>query len=117
MRRPPSLAALVAALPLAACFSGSPVPTESTAAQSATVEAASNGTVFSPATVTIVKGGSVTWTFGTFTHNVTFVSAPNAPANIPTTRNTSVTRQFPASGTFTYACTLHAGMVGSVVVQ
>ena len=115
MRRPLHLVA-VAALLSAGCFSEKPAPAEPIA-KTASVEAASQGTVFSPATVTIEQGGSVTWTFGTFTHNVTFLATPGAPTNVPTTRNGTATRTFAAPGTFAYACTIHPGMIGSVIVK
>jgi len=74
------------------------------------------GNTFSPSSVTIASGGTVTWTFGAVDHNVTF-SATGSPANIPTTRNVSVPRTFPNAGSFPYDCTIHSGMVGTVVVN
>jgi plastocyanin len=75
-----------------------------------------NGDQFTPSTVTIAPGGSVTWTFGSTVHNVGF-SAANAPANIPDVSNSQVSRTFATAGTFPYACSLHVGMNGTVVVQ
>ena len=71
---------------------------------------------FSPSTVTISTGGSVTWTFGSTLHNVNF-GGSNAPSDIPNSSNTSVSRTFLAAGSFPYACSLHTGMNGTVVVQ
>ena len=105
------------ALTLAACFSGDPAPTGPVAPQAATVEASATANIFSPVTVTIARGGTVTWTIGARRHNVTFVTAAGAPENVPTTLNEQVARVFPTSGTFAYNCTLHAGMIGTVVVQ
>jgi plastocyanin len=39
------------------------------------------------------------------------------PANISEQSSGSASRVFPNSGTFTYQCTIHPGMSGSVVVQ
>jgi plastocyanin len=78
------------------------------------------GTSFSPATVTIAAGGTVTWQFtGSTRHNVTFTgSAPPPGGNVPDTdAGGSAQRQFPAAGTYTYSCTRHSGMNGTVVVQ
>lgn len=73
---------------------------------------------FSPTSVTIQTGGSVTWsnTSGV-DHNVTFNPAAGAPANIGTHNTGSNSRTFSVAGTFGYQCTLHGGMTGQVVVQ
>lgn len=85
--------------------------------QSVTVNATPDLT-FSPATVTIAAGRSVTFRFGSVPHNVFFDAAQGAPADIPTaTTNASVTRTFNTAGTFTYDCHVHPGMSGTVVVQ
>lgn len=78
--------------------------------------AATAGNSFEPSTVTITKGGTVTWTFAAL-HNVTFdvAGAPNGTGNV-STGNASIT--FPAAGSFPYHCTIHgSGMSGTVVVQ
>ncbi len=80
----------------------------------ATVGAA--GLAFSPATVDVSAGGTVTWTFGSVPHNVTF-NTPGAPQNIPSLENGSASRDFPANGTYQYHCSLHAGMNGTVRVH
>ena len=74
------------------------------------------GSTFDPQTVTISRGGSVTWTFAAL-HNVTFGGTTGAPQNIPDQATGSAQRQFNTAGTFNYQCTLHAGMQGSVIVQ
>lgn len=77
------------------------------------------GTTFSPATVTIARGGSVTWQFiGSTRHNVTFSGTAPAGGNVPDTdAGGSASRTFAAAGTYSYSCTRHSGMNGSVVVQ
>jgi plastocyanin len=77
---------------------------------------ASDQNLFTPANVTIGAGGTVTWSFATVQHNVTF-GAAGAPANIVNSSGTSATRTFATPGTFDYDCTLHPGMHGTVVVQ
>jgi plastocyanin len=74
--------------------------------------------LFDPAQVDITQGGTVTWRFGTVTHNVTFTgTAAGTPANIDNTTSANKSAAFPTAGTFPYHCTLHAGMNGTVVVH
>lgn len=81
-----------------------------------TVVAGSNSNDFTPASVAIARGGTVTWTFGSVLHNVDFQGTAGAPASIPNTANASVARTFNSAGTFSYVCSLHSGMSGSVQV-
>jgi plastocyanin len=79
------------------------------------------GTSFNPGVVSVQQNGSVTWTnTAGVAHNVTF-SAAQAPlvngGNIPDHTSGSNTRSFPTAGTYGYACTIHSGMSGTVVVQ
>jgi len=72
---------------------------------------------FSPATVSVQRGGTVTWSNeGNVVHNVTFNGASGAPANIPNFSGSSATRTFTTSGSFSYQCTNHPGMNGAVTV-
>jgi len=71
---------------------------------------------FSPSCTTVPVGSTITWTWGanaTSGHNVTF------PAGLNSTTQTTGTfdRAFPTAGTFTYECTVHPGMAGSIRVQ
>lgn len=76
------------------------------------------GNSFSPASVTIAVGGTVTWQFtGSTRHNVTFSGTAPAGGNIPDTdAGGSAQRQFSTSGTYNYSCTRHSGMNGTVIV-
>jgi plastocyanin len=76
-----------------------------------------SGDVFTPGTVAIARGGSVTWTFGTTIHNVTFAGSAGAPNNIPNTSGGTESRTFTQAGNFSYVCTIHSGMNGQVVVR
>jgi len=81
-----------------------------------TVQATENAT-FNPATLTVAKGTTVTFTFGSLTHNVTFSTA-GAPTNIPDASGQSVSRNFPNAGVFNFTCTIHGSyMTGSITVQ
>ena len=112
--------AVLAALATAACFSEAPPPAAPpgpVAPMTAAVEAGSATNTFTPSSVTISKGGSVTWTIGTRRHNVVFFANPAAPAGVEAGTNVTASRTFTQSGTYPYNCSLHAGMTGTVVVQ
>jgi plastocyanin len=83
--------------------------------EAATVTAGASR-VFTPASVDIAAGGTVTWAFGTLAHTVTF-QTPDSPADVPETANDQIPRSFPAAGTYQYVCTIHPGMSGRVVVH
>jgi plastocyanin len=73
---------------------------------------------FNPATVTIIRNGTVTWSNNSgVAHNVTFGTATGAPANVTNMAMGSVSRSFSSAGTFSYQCTNHQGMGGQVIVQ
>ncbi len=74
---------------------------------------------FTPSSITVAAGTTVTFTFESVAHDVFFDNAPaGAPANISTpTANTSVTRTFPTAGRYVYNCHVHPGMSGVVIVQ
>lgn len=98
--------------------SSTPTTTPTTSTTPATNEViADDANTFNPATLTVSKGTTVTFTFKSVGHNVIFGNTAGAPANIPTSSNTSVARTFSTAGTFAYDCNLHPGMRGSVVVN
>lgn len=74
---------------------------------------------FTPRTVELNTGGTVTFEFGTLEHNLFFDNAPpGAPANVTApTRNQTVTRTFSTAGRFTYNCHIHPGMSGTIDVH
>lgn len=75
---------------------------------------------FSPPSVSITRGGTVTWTneSNSTQHNITFITSgsPSNAANFTASSGT-VSRTFPTAGTYSYHCTNHAGMDGTVKVQ
>lgn len=87
------------------------------AAGSVNVEAGANSNIFTPQDVKVAVGKAVTWTFRARSHNVVFESRPGVPPNIATTSSAEVSRTFNTAGDFSYECTLHPGMKGSVKVE
>ena len=74
---------------------------------------------FTPATVELTVGGTVTFDFGAVEHNVYFDNAPpGAPANITApSANETITRTFATAGQYRYNCHIHPGMTGIVNVH
>jgi plastocyanin len=70
--------------------------------------------VFSPKTIDVSVGDTVTWDWkGSAVHNVhapTFSSATQG-------KGKTFTHTFNTAGTFTYECTIHTGMKGTVNVS
>ncbi|MBA4070343.1 MAG: hypothetical protein C0497_00670 [Gemmatimonas sp.] len=89
--------------------------TPSTPAANEVIATTSN--TFTPSTLTVARGTTVTFTFQATIHNVIFANVAGAPANIPNTANSGVQRLFATAGTFGYDCSLHAGMTGTVIVN
>jgi plastocyanin len=74
---------------------------------------------FSPQSVVIKTGGTVTWTWGGAQfHNVTFTGGPTPrPADGPNqTTGTYTSGAITNVGTYTYHCTNHAGMTATLTV-
>jgi len=68
-----------------------------------------------PNPVTISVGGTVTWTNNdSMNHTATSDTGVFTGSMAP---GAKYSYTFPSRGTFAYHCTLHPGMVGSVVVQ
>jgi plastocyanin len=70
---------------------------------------------FSPASIVVSAGTTVTWTWaaGAAPHNVTFSDGNNSGDKSTGT----FSRTFSTAGTFNYSCTLHSGMNGTVKVN
>lgn len=80
------------------------------------------GASFSPVTLTVSAGTTVTWQNGDgVTHTVTNDPASPATFNLSLGNGATVTRQFPDTGHFPYHCTFHGspgtGMHGTIVVN
>lgn len=74
------------------------------------------GFAFTPATVTVARGGSVTWTNGDpVAHTATANDASWDTGSLAPATG-SKTLSFPNAGTFDYKCKFHSTMTGTVVV-
>ena len=73
---------------------------------------------FNPTPDTVSAGQvTFTWVNGTNGHNVTWLTGPGTlPANSSTMTSGTFNATL-AQGTYTYHCTIHAGMNGTIVVQ
>ena len=82
---------------------------------------ATQATSFAPTQITIKVQQSVAFAFLDGTpHNVAFkdrAQHPGVPADVPATTNDVVSRTFATAGTFPFDCTLHPGMTGQVIVN
>lgn len=76
------------------------------------------GLTFSPTDVVVKQNGTVRFIFPNVDHNVIWQPRiTGSPADIGILANQTVTRTFPTLGVFPYVCTLHNGMVGTIVVS
>jgi plastocyanin len=71
---------------------------------------------FSPVPDTVAVGSTVSFQFQDVLHTVTFDAAPSAVADIPATANAIAVRMF-AAGTYTYHCSIHPYMHGTIVAR
>jgi plastocyanin len=90
--------------------------TPSTPAAPATTNAVTvTDNLFDPSNVQVTPGTTVTWTWanGASLHNVTFGDGQISGDKSSGTYS----RTFSTAGTFSYTCTLHGGMSGTVLVK
>jgi plastocyanin len=71
---------------------------------------------FSPVPDTVAAGSPVMFQFQDVQHTVTFDTHPTAVADIPATANAIASRMF-AAGTYTYHCSIHPYMHGTIVAR
>jgi plastocyanin len=105
---------------IAGCTSSSnpsPGPVTSTASTSTASQnpVAIQNYAFSPSTLTIQKGANVTWTnYDSVQHHV--VSDSSAFSSPLLNKGDTYTRQFNNTGSFSYICSIHLYMKGTIVV-
>jgi plastocyanin len=83
----------------------------------ATTSVTMSGLQFKPTAILVSKGATVTWTNqDNFAHNVTF--SDNSVTSISDFSSGSKSTVMPqTAGTYSYRCTIHPGMNGTVTVQ
>jgi plastocyanin len=109
-----SLATLFAVLAAGGCSSDSNAPDT----PSGNTVTATPSQTFTPGTLSVSAGETVTFIFGSLAHNVFFDVHAGAPADIPgNNANKSVDRAFASAGTYTYTCHIHPQMHGTIIVQ
>ena len=82
------------------------------------VDVSMPGLTFSPADIVLKLNGTVRFVFPPTDHNVFFNAGQiGAPANINTIQNVTISRTFSTVGVYPFVCTLHNGMVGTVIVS
>jgi plastocyanin len=107
---------------VSATFAGLPGPTvftETATTPPTSAAVAVRDNAFDPQRGVVQSGGTVTWTWtGTNTHNLTFTGGPTPlPANQgDQTNGATAQRTLTTVGTYSYHCTHHTGMTGSVTV-
>ncbi len=84
--------------------------------QSGNVSASISGFAFVPATLTVTAGSTITWKNNdNVAHTVTADGAGFDSGNLAA--GATFSQDFPSKGTFTYHCSIHSGMKGTIVVQ
>ncbi|WP_369169841.1 plastocyanin/azurin family copper-binding protein [Streptomyces sp. R28] len=87
-------------------------------ASAATYRVAMSGYAFSPATLTVTAGSTVTWTNqDTAPHDVKTTSAPAAFHSPMLNKGGSWSFTFTTPGTYAYYCTVHPNMTARIVVR
>lgn len=82
------------------------------------VDVSMPGLTFSPADMVVKVGGTVRFIFPNLAHNVIWrPRLTGSPVDILPVSNTTITQTFTTAGVFPFVCTLHDGMVGTVVVS
>jgi plastocyanin len=118
------LLSLAACLVLAACGAGGTNTSASPDAPQPSATPSSSGAVsitnfaFTPATLTIIAGGAVTWTNNAplVTHTVTNDDGSSISFDHMVAPNETFSVHFTQSGTYHYHCNIHPFMHGIIVV-
>lgn len=104
---------IVVGLAVAAAACSDATGSGSTGGRSTTVTV--NNNFFTPSPDTMAAG-QVTFTWVGSGHNVTWLTGPSTPTN-SSTLSSGTYQATLVAGTYTYHCTVHDGMNGTIVVQ
>lgn len=83
----------------------------------ADIAVGANGNAFTPGDVDILSGGTVTFSWNGVTHNVTWLTTPASVQNITDRSTGSVPVTLNQAGTYSFHCTIHPGMDGTITVH
>jgi plastocyanin len=72
---------------------------------------------YTPTPDTLASGSQVTFAFQDVAHTVVFDGGPGGVADIGATSNANVQRTFATAGTYTWHCSIHPYMHGTLVAQ
>ncbi len=113
-------ASLILACTLTACGGGSTSSSDGGTAGDVSTSSGTGVTItdfaFSPATLTVAVGDTVTWTNqDTAAHTVTADDGTFDSGRLAT--GETFTETFDTAGTYAYHCTMHPGMVAEIVVE
>ena len=113
----PVIFVLLIAIVLTACSSGDATTSKTTASSTSSGNTVSIANfAFSPATLPIPAGTTVTWTNNdSTTHTVTSDNGVFDSGNLAPNATFSYT--FSNAGTFAYHCSIHTSMTGKIVVK
>ena len=93
------------------------VTVSSSIPSNADVSVGASGNAFNPADVDILSGGTVNFSWNGVTHNVTWQTTPASVQNIPDRSTGTVPVTLITTGTYSYHCTIHPGMEGTITVH
>ena len=99
---------------------GATTPTTSGNAMAVSIISDANGFGFSPKTITIKVGTTVTWTNMTSSsHTVTSDDGKSFDSGIsnPIASGATFSHTFMTAGTFAYHCQIHPSMMATIIVQ
>jgi plastocyanin len=116
-----AVVSLIAAVALSACSGGGYGAPNTTTSKTTASQASGNsvtlaGFAFSPASITVKVGTTVTWTNkDSATHTVVSDSGVFQSGNLAV--NATYTYTFSTAGSYAYHCSIHPSMKGTVIVQ
>jgi len=107
---------IVAGLMLVSCSSDSS-PTGSSGTPPSPNSVNIQGMAFSPGSLTVAAGTKVTWTNkDSAPHTVTSTGSPSFTSSGTLSQNGTYSFTFVTAGTYTYICSIHPSMQGTIIV-
>jgi amicyanin len=92
-----------------------PVSTPTTSSQTHSITI--SGFAFSPSTLTIKKGDTVTWTNQDSTPHTIVSDSGNEISSVSLLKGNTYSHTFNSAGTFDYHCSIHPSMKAKIIVE